>query len=269
LNWYDDSSFKYFDIIERISGKMQIFPVEKFYSIINSSIETLELQHLKKLPKLGIRKLNISIGKGESEIDYDNRDGIFKKTDAALAIDGLTVNLNIYSIKNKTEEGLKLFDHLIHRYGKRVQVNFHLPNQFPYGCGILHVIRSYPSVTSSLRKKECIMKHVNGFVIDEEGSIYKCFREVDEPQHKIGQLSDRTSNYLNHYIDCLCAEDAFESIKCKECDLLPICLGGCPWDKLTHNRCFIDFDRLKILFNNYFTDSEKLNQKYGRQTKIE
>lgn len=85
----------------------------------------------------------------------------------------------------------------------------------------------------------CTAVRANGLVIGSEGELYKCWESVGNPAEVIGHIADvrdanvGTSKWLKF--------DPFESVECRQCIALPICMGGCAhhaMDKIQYgNRC--------------------------------
>ena len=83
----------------------------------------------------------------------------------------------------------------------------------------------YPSPIAA----HCVCDSLTGFVIDSDGSLYKCWEEMGDLRNCIGNIKDfdfMPSKQL--YYDYL-MYDPTNNKDCKECSVLPICMGGgCP-----------------------------------------
>jgi len=67
----------------------------------------------------------------------------------------------------------------------------------------------------------------NSFVIDPNGNIYKCWNEIGQLEKRVGTVSDGILNY-SRYLKWI-TFDPTEISECKECKILPLCNGGCPY----------------------------------------
>ncbi len=79
--------------------------------------------------------------------------------------------------------------------------------------------------------QECFVEIANSVVIGPEGELYKCWNDVGKKDKVYGYLDGRITNepLLFRY---LAASDPFDDTQCKECILLPVCGGGCPYNRI-------------------------------------
>jgi len=81
---------------------------------------------------------------------------------------------------------------------------------------------------------DCMMRKVNSFGIEPEGSIYKCLEDFGNNNQSVGNINKGiiNNNLLAKYT---MAYDVFDDEKCVDCSFLPICGGGCPYDKINND----------------------------------
>lgn len=84
-------------------------------------------------------------------------------------------------------------------------------------------IESLPTPSATV----CMSQQVNSFLIDHEGYLYRCFNYVGDRDRSTGNIKDPI-DYHNDNFQRLFAFDPFEDAKCRDCTILPICMGGCP-----------------------------------------
>jgi uncharacterized protein len=77
----------------------------------------------------------------------------------------------------------------------------------------------------------CVAQAISGFVMDHEGYLYQCFNYVGDKKHAVGNIKDKI-NYFNKNFLHLFKFDPFMRSDCRECNILPICMGGCPARRL-------------------------------------
>lgn len=74
----------------------------------------------------------------------------------------------------------------------------------------------------------CCVDYANSFVIDNHGSIFKCWNHVGNLKKSCGNIEifdfeNPSQNYLTAI-----QWNPIRHEKCKDCNYLPICIGGCP-----------------------------------------
>lgn len=67
------------------------------------------------------------------------------------------------------------------------------------------------------------------FLVDPLGNLYKCWNDVGRIEMNVGNVFEgqKTNSVLSSYLNY----DAFDNAKCHSCSVLPLCLGGCPYEK--------------------------------------
>ncbi|MDO5048143.1 MAG: radical SAM protein [Anaerococcus sp.] len=96
-------------------------------------------------------------------------------------------------------------------------------------------------------KNFCTADLKNSYVINYNGDIYKCWSDIGIEEARVGKLSDKKlesinfSNYFKYMIF-----DPTEDDECKNCKVLPLCMGQCPYQRLNKGReCSKYKDNLK------------------------
>jgi uncharacterized protein len=88
-------------------------------------------------------------------------------------------------------------------------------------------IEKLPSPTAAF----CMAYQINAFVIDPEGYLYRCWNYVGDHEKAMGNIRDAV-NYEDPNFTRLFAFDPFADELCSECDILPLCMGGCPANRV-------------------------------------
>ncbi len=73
----------------------------------------------------------------------------------------------------------------------------------------------------------CISQHVNSFLVDPLGRLYKCFAQVGDPSKSIGRIGEAVQ-FDHPNFTSLFDFDPYTSEECRSCSILPVCTGGCP-----------------------------------------
>jgi uncharacterized protein len=96
----------------------------------------------------------------------------------------------------------------------------------------------------------CGATRINYYVVGPVGEMYKCWNDLGIESKIVGYLnSDKQNNELhNRYI---AGPSMLDEQECRECSILPICVGNCLWFKLkniyegtNHNLCCVRKDNL-------------------------
>lgn len=89
----------------------------------------------------------------------------------------------------------------------------------------------FNSFYPSYRFSECSIRNPNVVVIGPEGEIYKCWNDVGKQERVVGDIFGKVSN-KRLLLQYLAGADPFDDAQCRECVLLPVCSGGCPYLRL-------------------------------------
>ena len=73
----------------------------------------------------------------------------------------------------------------------------------------------------------CCADYINSFVIDSDGSIYKCWNIVGILDRRSGHIADHSQIPQKNFLSWI-RYNPLQVEKCRECKFLPICMGGCP-----------------------------------------
>lgn len=82
--------------------------------------------------------------------------------------------------------------------------------------------------------EECAIRNLNSWVIDSKGDAYKCWEIIGNNKYKVGYIDENGMHITNQKIlnRYLYGADPLEDNKCRKCQLLPICSGGCPHKRI-------------------------------------
>ncbi len=84
--------------------------------------------------------------------------------------------------------------------------------------------------------KPCSAVTLGAFVIEPNGSVKKCWNDVGNYTRNIGFLSSNGLKLIpNKELDNWINHNPFMNQDCRDCLVLPCCLGGCPWVALNNS----------------------------------
>lgn len=85
---------------------------------------------------------------------------------------------------------------------------------------------NYPRTKSN----NCTADSITSKVIAPDGSMYKCWHDMSKPNMSIGNIKDLMNlsdqNIMTQVKYML--SNPFKVDECRECNVLPLCMGGCP-----------------------------------------
>lgn len=104
----------------------------------------------------------------------------------------------------------------------------------------------------------CGAVNLFSYVVDPLGDLYKCWDNIGHKNEKVGNISKpikiegKLLKWLSH--DCLTDHD------CRECKVLPVCMGGCPNKAITFGSEGKNCDHLKYVSDDYLSLIKKSAQ---------
>jgi len=181
------------------------------------------LNHIRKLKESGINNISIRINIDKTNVDYIEEllDILIENglndvgiglghvnayTDACTSVAEACMNTEEYARNNVK------YQDILHRKGFSA-------GGYPY----------YPGIKANY----CCADSSSAFVLDPEGYMYKCWNDVGTVDKAVGNVLKRSEApeedmYMRNvnYIFW----SPFDYEECVACSLLPVCMGGCPYN---------------------------------------
>lgn len=87
-------------------------------------------------------------------------------------------------------------------------------------------------------RTKCGADYLYSYVIDADGDVYKCWNDIGIKENSIGNLENVESveDFIenpNHNYTKYMTWSPFDFEKCRQCKLLPFCMGGCPYNGIS------------------------------------
>lgn len=145
------------------------------------------------------------------------------------------------SCYNNTEFAGKLLEYykILQKYG------FDSYNQFPY-----------PEV----KLNYCCAELMNSFVVDPDGYLYKCWNEVGNIKSAVGNIKEDSFDITGYKNGGWLKRNPLNAAKCKDCTILPVCMGGCPYNDVAlkqENVCDLIKYNVKNVMLTYYENSKQ------------
>ena len=119
----------------------------------------------------------------------------------------------------------------------------------------------YPSGS----RHECAVRNPFSVVIGPEGELYKCWNDVGNKNRIYGYLNGTITNE-SVLLDYLMRADPFEDKKCRRCKFIPVCSGGCPYNRLAimknsskETSCLIQKNYLKTFLSLHYNSKKSID----------
>lgn len=192
----------------------------------------------------------------------------------------LSISIRINIDKTNISEANDLIDYFINdmKYGKNVNYYFAPITKQTDACQVntseCYTMNEFANINSNLIKKmydknanmskkisystgrvlSCQALGINHYVIDSEGYLYKCWDEIGNKAKNVGDIFN--GPILNKRALSWLSLDLPD--ECKKCNLLPLCQGSCPYQRIENNnkvichyRALSIKEKLKMSYNQY------------------
>jgi len=253
ITWYGGEPLLVFDDIVELNKLISDLDVNYNSSIITNGY-LLSEETIKKFDELRIKSIQITID-GPKEIHNARRPHVSNKDSFTRIMNNIDLLKKFYKghVKirvNIDNENAKYYPEVF----KSLKIKH--PKAFVYpgfvttditlcksvgGCSFTHndkakfKINNYKkhkiiedTLFPTLVNSECMARQINSYLIDPEGNLYKCWEHIGKDEFIVGNLLDgekANNDMLTRY---LTGADPLSNPMCTECNLLPICDGGCP-----------------------------------------
>jgi uncharacterized protein len=113
------------------------------------------------------------------------------------------------------------------------------------------ILSKYPSIKTSF----CGADNMSAYVIGADGELYRCWSDMGVKERSFGNINDSFGIANRALLDYMLFDPTLLE-NCSKCKLLPVCMGGCPFRRLSkiEDKCSI----YKYMLENYL---RKISQK--------
>jgi len=80
----------------------------------------------------------------------------------------------------------------------------------------------------------CMAQYLNAFLIDPYGDIYRCNHHIGNREKSMGNVRQGI-DYEHPNFHRMFAFSPFDDDVCRDCNILPLCMGGCPSQRVDRN----------------------------------
>lgn len=120
-------------------------------------------------------------------------------------------------------------------------------------AGIDFHFRQYNNILNDgypmLRRNFCGADSVSACVIDADGLIYKCWSDIGMHDRNVGNINEIDNEFNHKLLLEYMLFDPTKDNECSKCKYLPLCMGGCPIQRLQSNA--VQCDRIKYSLDRF------------------
>ncbi|MCL2322669.1 MAG: SPASM domain-containing protein [Oscillospiraceae bacterium] len=294
VTWYGGEPLLKIDTIERLSNKLiPLCADEKinyFSSIVTNGI-LLNRENSVILKNCKIQFVQVTI---DGLKDEHNKRRLLKSNGDSFTtiINNIKENCDIINInvrsnidKENIDEIDKLIDYLFIEQGlmNKIGLYFAPVTDITKGCLFSDTCYSFKEFSEienyasqriydvtrdmkylfypSRRVMSCGAVSLNYFVIDHMGNLYKCWNNICVEDKIVGNINDKM-NFINEENYKWLSYNLSDNDKCKECEYLPLCMGGCPYFPINgfgnqcDHRIYSCKNYLRLYYQNYLRQKE-------------
>lgn len=293
ITWYGGEPLLNFDVIKHLSKKIKDFTTNNnilYKASIITNGYLLSYDYAEFLSRHNVKIVQITLDGPQKIHDKRRRHkdnlGTYKVIienikNTANLFENIIIRFNI----DKTNEiYLKdLIDEIRNEFHKFNNIVFYI---FPVvsdtldSCNFSKTLYSIEEFSKIKYKNKHLMPNIlypklsygscgatrfNSFVISPNGNLHKCWNEITMENAAIGNLKKVSSN-MSRFLKWI-NYDPTEIEKCKNCEILPICMGGtCPYRVLFSNKenSSMECNEYKYLLKEYilaWLENEKNKKK--------
>ena len=288
ISWYGGEPLLYFDVVENLSERISGLCREygrtlKMHMVTNGFLLTKE--RVERLDELGVTRIQITLD-GLAE----HHDRTRPLRDGRGTFDRIFRNLRLFDdspisvVVRMNVDNTNWADYL---ELKKLIAGLDNPNIGVYASPVEDINRdTINNVSSFMTTAEfedfsthvcgeggdtsnefavmdnrycfCTAETENCYVVDDRGDFYKCWDEVGRPEKRCFNILDPETVNYSHIADFVAA-GPFSDPKCADCVFLPLCFGGCKFQKANLNKSvcgFTDQTLRHYLEARFFADSE-------------
>ena len=263
VTWFGGEPLLEKEIIYSLSKRLLEICAEhqiNFDATIITNGSLIEDSDIEQFKRCKIRHVQITID-GIKEVHDQRRrsiDGSSTFDHLLKIVDLLAENEILINVRvNIDQENVSRVDELLEtmksriKHFERVIVNFgrvtalnevcrsvesdcYNPEQFADIMLPLHQkVLEYGFKTSTMilypksKRNYCGAEIVNFFMIDSDGTIYKCWNDVGILERRCGNLFDKPNRPSHEFLEWI-QRSPMQFEECHDCKVLPLCMGGCP-----------------------------------------
>lgn len=270
VTWFGGEPLLALKAIERLTNKFKI-SCKKNKAQYSASIVTNGYLWTRpvalKLKRWGATSVQITLD-GPRDIHNERRplaggkgsyDRILENVDKTHDI--IPINIRVNTDKTNAAKVLELLDDIKARGLKdKIKVYFAQVESYTDACanisGSCYSSQEYSALEVGLYRQAiakgfaitryprpilggyCTADRISAMVVAPNGLLFKCWNQISSDEsNAVGNLLKKTMDPEHRVnLEKWLAWDPFEKKECPTCNILPLCMGGCPYNAMRHNK---------------------------------
>lgn len=254
VTWFGGEPLLAFKRIMSLTHKLQLLGLEYSAGMITNGY-LLDEFVISQLKSLNIKRIQITVDGLQEEHDKrrflkGGRPTFERIVENLDLLNKLSPDVHVNIRVNIDSENMDKFIHVFDYFYRKHYANIAVTPAFVEAqagdnscafnsreklCFFIDLFRKhgvdFNNFYPSYRFSECSIRNPNVVVIGPEGEIYKCWNDVGKQDRIVGDIWGKVTN-KRLLLQYLTGADPYDDVQCRECVLLPVCSGGCPYLRL-------------------------------------
>lgn len=224
--------------ISRLDTLVKMLNIKSYISGIITAGEYLGSQDIQNIQEIA-HSIKIIVPEISPDKQAEETEALSGKIEQLLSC-GITVHCAIHAGNSLMEQHLnKAF------------------SNYQFTAGATSACNDLPSGLPVKLANECLARHVNSFIIDNNGFVYKCWLDFKQKNNPVTHVIDNSNNRTDLYVRYISDKDYLDDPECQACRFVFLCNGGCPHPKIHNNSRHICSLNERSLLNKIETHYEK------------
>lgn len=224
--------------ISQLNSLVKMLNIKSYVSGIVTAGEYLGSEDIQTLQEIA-HSIKIIVPEMSPDKQEEETEALSKKIEQLLSYD-ITVHFGIHAGNSLMEKQLNT-----------AFSNYKFTARPAHTCENLHAGLPVKPAT------ECLARHINSFIIDANGFVYKCWMDFKHKNTPVTHVIDNSNNRTDLYVRYISDKDYLDDPKCQACKFVFLCNGGCPHPKIHNNSNHICSLNERSLLNKIETHYEK------------
>lgn len=224
--------------ISRLDSLVKMLNIKSYVSGIVTAGEYLGSQDIRNIQKIA-HSIKITVPGISPDKQAEETEALSGKIEQLLSY-GITVHCDMHAGNSLMEQHLN-----------KVFSNYKFTARTAATCNDLSACLPVKPAT------ECLARHINSFIIDTNGFVYKCWLDFKHKNNSVTHVIDNSHNRTDLYVRYISDKDYLDDPGCQACRFVFLCNGGCVHSGIHNNSGPVCSLNERSLLNKIETHYEK------------